>query len=324
VKDGNDRDPAKAIPSLDQLDALVAEPAAWPGLDPDILRHLLFYQCLSYGINPEDEAVPRLMALARVAVDCLHPAVRRQVVVQVARAVERLHREHDIRDGAGCTNGLLPFLLQDPDPSVVSAAACEMAILLPLEDGDPLSGPAYVESLIEQLSADDARAGVVGGLLLLGDARVAPLLAGAWRRLGDEGRQTLALLIQGFRGLHALTVGFLLDWLEEEATTPETPAFGVVAATMARAGRHAAEHGIVEVVRTFPVIDAPEEAPFVVVRTWSREDFLPRISDRLRRLASVDHPPALVLSVLRYWGVAEGAHRGGGVRDRGTMPGGQG
>jgi hypothetical protein len=304
VNDGNDRIPGEVTPSLDELDALLASPSSWAGLDANLLRHLLFYQCLSFGINPADDAVSRVASLAHVAVERLHPAVRRQVVVQIARAVERLHREHDVRDGAGCTNGLLPFLLEDPDPSVVSTAACEMAILLPLEGDDPLSGPRYVESLIDQLTHDDARAGIIAGLLLLGDERVEPLLEGAWRRLGDEGRQTLALLIQGFRGLHVVTVRFLLDWFEDEAAHPETAAFGVVAATLARAGAHAAEHGIVEVVRAFPVIDAPEGEPFDVVREWSLDEFLPLVSNRLRRLGSTGNPPELVLSVLRFWGLA--------------------
>lgn len=318
MDDGNDRDPGGVNPSLDELDALLATPSAWPGLDPEVLRHLLFYQCLSYGINPDDDAVPRLLGLARVAVGRLSPTVRRQVVVHLARAVERMHREHDIRDGAGCTNGLLPFLLEDPDPSVVSTAACEMAILLPLEGDDPLSGPNYVASLLDQLALDDARAGIIAGLLLLGDARIEPLVEGAWRRLGEEGRQTLALLIQGFRGLHVVTVRFLLDWLEGEAANPEAPAFGVVAATMARAGGHAAEHGIVEVVRAFPVIDAPEGKPFTVVRRWSLKEFLPRVSDRLVRLASTERPPELVLSVLRYWGLEAEAERRSGPADRRT------
>jgi hypothetical protein len=292
-----------ATPSLDELDALLDQPSAWPALEPELLRHLLFYKCLSYGIDPDDDEVPRVMRLARVAIDRLHPAVRRQVALQVARAVERLHREHNICDGAGYTNGLLPFLVEDPDPSVVSAAACEMAILMPLEDGDPMSGPQYVESLIDEIDRDDAKAGLVAGLLSLGDTRVEPLVAGTWRRLGGEGRQTLALLVQGVHGLQAGTVRFLLDWLEDEAADPQTPSFGTVAATMARAGAHAADHGIVEVVRAFPVTAAPEGQPFRVVRKWTLAEFLPVVRGRLRRLASGDNPPELVLSVLRYWGL---------------------
>jgi hypothetical protein len=303
VADGKDPGSGSGTPSLNELDALLDRPSAWPDLGPDLLRHLLFYKCLSYGINPDDDDVPRVMRLARVAIDRLHPAVRRQVVLQVARAVERLHREHDISDGAGYTNGLLPFLVEDPDPSVVSTASCEMAILLPLEDGDPMSGPRYVESFIAEIDRDDARAGVVAGLLSLGDERVEPLVAGAWRRLGPEGRQTLALLIQGVHGLHVGTVRFLLDWLEEEAADARTPSFGVVAATMARAGMHAADHGIVEIVRAFPVTAAPEGQPFRVVRKWSLAEFLPVVRERLRPLASGDDPPELLLSVLRYWGL---------------------
>lgn len=312
MNDGSGRNPEDSAPSLDELDALLADRSAWAGLDPDRLRHLLFYQCLSYGIDPADDVIPRVMELARVAVERLHPAVRRQVVVQVARAVERIHREHSIRDGAGCTNGLVPFLVEDPDPSVVSTATCEMAILLPLEDDDPLTGPKYVASLIDEVGRDDSRAGVIAGLLLLGDERVEPLVAGAWRKLGDEGRQTLALLIQGFRGLHTMTVRFLLDWLEGEAAHPDSPSFGVVAATMARAGGHAAEHGVVEVVRAFPVTDSPEGEPFRVVREWPAAEFLPTISDRLARLAAGGRPPELVRSVLRHWGMTPEAGPEGG------------
>jgi hypothetical protein len=290
-------------PSLDQLDALLADPPAWPDLEPDLLRHLLFYTCLSYGIDPDDDDVPRVMRLTRVAIDRLHPAVRRQVVLQVARAVERLHREHDISDGAGYTNGLLPFLVEDPDPSVVSAAACEMAILLPLEDDNPMTGPTYVESFIAEIDRDDAKAGIVAGLLSLGDRRVEPLLSGAWRRLGDEGRQTLALLIQSVHGLHVGTVRFLFDWLEDELADPAKASFGMVAATAARAGTHAAEHGIVEIVRAFPVTSAPEGEPYRVVREWSLGEFLPVVKGKLQRLASGDQPPELLLSVLRYWGL---------------------
>jgi hypothetical protein len=296
-------------PSLDELDGLLADPSTWPVVDPEVLRHLLFYQCLSYGLDPEDEVIPRLMALARVAVERLHPAARRQVAIHVARAIERVHRAQAIRDGAGCTNGLLPFLVEDPDPSVVSAAATEMAALMPVEDGDPLTGPTYVRSLLDELPGEDARAGIVAGLLQLGDSRVAPLVAGAWRRLGDEGRQTLALLVQGIRGLSALTAEFLVAWLEDEVRTPSSPAFGIVTATLARAGGHAADHGVVEFRRTLPVTEGPEGESDRVVREWTRDDYVATIRERLLAIAAAEQPPHLMLHVLRYWGLTEAAYR---------------
>lgn len=310
MDDGTAPKPGEANPSLEELDGLLARPAEWPGLEPDLLRHLLFYQCLTYGIDPDDDAVPRVTALARLAVERLHPAVRRQVVLQVARAVERLHREHEIHEGAGYTNGLIPFLVEDRDPSVVQAAACEMAILLPLEEGDPMSGPQYVASFIDEIENDETRAGIVAGLLSLGDKRVDALMSRAWRKLGEEGRQSLALLIQAVHGLHVGTVKFLLDWLEDEAADTGTPSFGVVAATMARAGLHAADHGIADIVRAFPVIAAPEGKPFRIVRTWTRDELQPILRRRLERLASAAGPSELVDSVLRCWGLAPGESRG--------------
>jgi hypothetical protein len=310
LDDGRSPKTGDGTPSLDELDRLLARPADWPALGPDLLRHLLFYKCLSYGVDPDDDEVPRVTALARLAVERLNPEVRRQVVLQVARAVERLHREHEIRDGAGYTNGLLPFLVEDHDPSVVATAACEMAILLPLEEGDPMSGPKYVASFITEIDRDDARAGVIAGLLSLGDKRVDPLIARAWRHLGDEGRQSLALLIQAVHGLHVGTVKFLLGWLEDEAASRETPSFGIVAATMARAGLHAADHGVADIVRAFPVIAAPAGKPFRIVRTWSRDELQPILRRRLERLASVGNPSELVESVLRCWGLGTGESRG--------------
>lgn len=306
MDDGRTRETGDAAPPLDQLDALLATPAAWPELEPSVLRHLLFYKCLSYGVDPDDDDVPSVTSLARIGVARLEPAVRRQVVLEVARSIERLHREHDIDEGAGYTNGLLPFLIEDPDPSVVAAAACEMAILLPLEDDDPMSGPKYVQSLLGELERDDSRAGIVGGLLSLGDRRVDPLVARAWHGLGDEGRQSLALLIQAVHGLHVGTVKFLVDWLEGEAANPHTPSFGMVAATMARSGLHAAEYGIVDVVRAFPVTSAPEGKPYRIARQWTREEFLPVLRPRFDRLARIARGSELVDGVLRCWGLRPG------------------
>jgi len=302
-------DPPPSPRQIAELDALLDDPARWAEIEPDTLRHLLFYQCLSYGIQPDESVIPSLMSLQRVAVERLAPAVRRQVAVHLARAVERLHREHGLDQGAGCTNALLPFLLEDPDPSVVSATATEMALLLPLEDKEVLTGPRYIRSLIAEAAGEDARAGLVAGLLQLGDARLAPLVALAWKELGEAGRQTLALLIQSFHGASRLVVEFLLDWLEDESSDPGSPGFGVVAATLARAGRHAAEHGISDVRRVFPLTAAPEGAPFEEARELAIADLLPGLRERLLGVASAERPPHMMAHVVSYWELDEDAYR---------------
>lgn len=302
-------DPPPPDGRVAELEALLDDPTRWPELDPDTLRHLLFYQCVSYGIQPDEGTIPGVMALQRVAVERLLPAVRRQVAVHVARAVERMHREHRLDEGAGCTNALLPFLLEDPDPSVVSVAAAEMALLLPLEQGDLLTGPRYVHALVDEVAGEDAKAGVLAGLLQLGDSRLAPFVANGWKRLGAEGRQTLSLLIQSFQGASRLVVDFLLDWLDDEAAACEAPAFGMVAATLARAGRHAAEHGITDGRRVFPLAASPEGAPFEEVRQLAVADLSPALRDRLLRVAGAERPPSLMTHVLSYWGFDEDAYR---------------
>ncbi len=291
---------------LDELDALMATPDRWPAIPIETLHQLVYYQCLSYGMDPDDDAVPALTALCRVAVERMHPGARQQVVAHLARAVERVHRERDVREGAGCTNALLPFLVGEPDPSVVATAAFEMATLLPLEDDDPLSGPRYVRSLVEEVSEDEPRAGLIAALLQVGDRRVAPLVDGAWRELGFEGRQTLALLILGFRALHGLTVDFLVSWLEDEARDPAAPGFGIVAATLARAGRHASEHGVVEAARILPVTAAKPGEAYATSLAVTREAVAGKIRRRLLAVARLEQPPELMAQVLEEWGLAAG------------------
>ncbi len=295
--------PNPADPSVDDLEALLADPPRWARLESALLGQLYRYQCLSVAAGARGAASARLMALARVAAEQLVPAHRLQIVVGVGRAIEQLHRRRQVHEGAGCTPGLLPFLLTDPDPSVVATAAMEMAVLRPLERDNALTGPAFVASLADQTSGDEARAGLIAGLLQLGDDRVEPLLAGAWGRLGGEGRQTLALLIQGFRGLTTMTARFLLAWLEAEVHDPLAASFGIVAATMARAGGHAAEHGIVEVRRVFPLVTAPEGQAVATVRHWTLPEWLPTVSARLVRTARLEQPPQLMPQVLSHWGL---------------------
>lgn len=299
----------RANESIEELDRLLADPTRWAEVDPEKLRHLLFYQCLSYGLEPDEARIPGLMDLHRVALARLDPAVRRQVVVHLARAIERVHREQDIREGAGCTNALLPFLLEDPDPAVVAAAAGEMALLLPREEGEELSGPRYVRSLLDEVRGDDARAGIVAGLLQLGDPRLEPLVSGSWGTLGEEGRQTLALLIQAFRGVHTLTVEFLVSWLEDESKNPAGATFGVVAATLARAGRYAGEHGVTHVRRSFPVTELPESEASDASRSLPIGEVAAPLLPRLAAAARREAPPRLMPHVLSYWGFDVEAYR---------------
>ena len=296
-----DDETARSAP-LDELDALMATPARWPEIPLETLHQLVYYQCLSYGMDPDDAAVPGLTALYRVAVARMHPGARQQIVTHLGRVLDRVHREQDVQEGAGCTNALLPILVGDPDPSVVASAAFEMATLLPLEDDDPMTGPRYVHTLLEDVD-DEPRAGLVAALLQVGDRRVAPLVAGAWRQLGFEGRQSLALLILGLRALHAVTVEFLVSWLEDEAADTSAPGFGIVAATLARAGRHAGEHGVLEATRILPVTAAGPGETFATSQTLTRETVAAAIAPRLAAVARREQPPELTRQVLDEWGL---------------------
>src|SRR5262249_19536487 len=127
---------------------------------------------------------------------------------------------------------LLPFVVLDPDLTVVSTAALDFAVLRqPDEAFEPFTGPRL---LLTYASPDGGlpevtRAGILTGLVLRGDRRLLPLLDGCWRTLGSEGRRWLARATSGY--ITAGLIDFFLGWLEQ--TEDETD-FGGIVGTLCR------------------------------------------------------------------------------------------
>jgi hypothetical protein len=72
-------------------------------------------------------------------------------------------------------------------------------------------------------------------------------------------------------------------------------------AASAAGARVATLPGVTEIRRTFPATDAPEAAPFDVVRDWTFGEFVPRVAGRLDRLATGLAASEMLDSVLRCW-----------------------
>src|ERR1700680_730705 len=117
------------------------------------------------------------------------------------------------RQGQGF-EALLPFILVDPDPQVVANAALKTAVLFPARHRDPLEGPRFVARLTRVREHPRRCGAILGGLMLLGDERLTPLIYDTWDGLPPESRIEAASRRSPF--VFRAHVLLLIDLLEVE------------------------------------------------------------------------------------------------------------
>ena len=109
---------------------------------------------------------------------------------------------------------LLPFIVVDPDPQVVANAALKTAVLFPARHSDHLEGPRFVARLTRGREHPKRCGAILGGLMLLGDERLTPLIHETWDCLPPESRIEAASRRSPF--VFRAHVLLLIDLLEEE------------------------------------------------------------------------------------------------------------
>jgi hypothetical protein len=220
-------------------------------LEDGAYETLLVEQCVLYGKDDDPGRLDRVHALYTAWMEWTQPADRLRTLQTVCRA---------IRDRVTESNALISFIYMEDDLAVLSAAALNLALLYEPEDELPLPGPRFVKMLAGEAQDDIQKAGLLAGLLLLGDQQVLPLLHGCWRGLGFQGQQRLAAVWSG--PAYAATVQFLLGWLEEA----EGAEFTKVARTLARIPREASPSRVLDVEYAYPTRDEGRMAGGVDVR----------------------------------------------------------
>jgi hypothetical protein len=269
------------------------QPDTWPRLDATRLTRLALFGCLRYGRSGSEANMRKVGQLYELVTGELSVSDRQDLLVAVNGAVE---------NGVASVNAFLPFLMTDPDIRVVSTAALNLASLMPLKDGDPLTGPKYLLSDVVALPNPElVRAGALVGLLLLGDRRVTRLLDRCWQSLTDEGRYHLAHADSGWT--YASTVEFFLDWLEDTEARGDEAEFGLVAAAIANARTGARCPKVLDVERTFPVNAPGVESPIRTLAEWSFEAYGEQISGRLAALYFRESRPTILDTVMEVWGI---------------------
>ncbi len=214
---------------------------------------------------------------------------RVRTVIRVAEAAEA---------GEGSALSLLPFILADPARQVIHTAALEATLLVPMADGDPLTGPRTLLAFADTFSAGHARAGILGGLLLLGDRRILPLIREERWRLAPAGR---SMLMEAWSGYAlAAQIDFLVDWLED---APEYD-FGGIVAALAAIPERASHSAVIDVERRFPRRCGDDDGPpLIITARWSIEEYAAILAPRLLDLHRRETPPRTLQLALDAWGI---------------------
>lgn len=255
----------------------------------DPLRFEVFCGCLRFGASLDRSLLEGLQELYRRFALQADAESRTGLLLQVVGAVE---------DGIGSVTALLPFLMFERDPALIRTAALETALLTPLTDGDPMTGPRHLYETAIDAPDEITRAGILGGLLLLGDRRVVEMMDEAWRVLSPEARP---LLLEAWSGYaFASTIEFHLDWLPEAV-----PANAVrIVDAVASIPLLAAHPRVLDLERRFPVFEAGDEETFRVVGEWTFHEYGEVMAPRVIGHQRPDVPSDRYSALLSAWGIS--------------------
>lgn len=251
------------------------------------LRFRLFRACLEFGAELDPRTADETEEAYRRFADRSSDDARSRLMTEVACTVE---------EGVGSVCSLLPFVLFEEEPRVIQRAAFETALLMPLRDGDPMTGPLEAFRIARDMDDERMRAAVLSGILLLGDRRALPLVRDTWRVLGTEGRRVLMDAWSGY--VFASTIEFYLAWLEDASPADVHGIAEAIAGMPARAVHPA----VVSLERVFPITDSPLH-PVRVLGEWSFDEFGAMLAPRLRDIERRENEPKAVPLIREAWGI---------------------
>ena len=264
-----DRREKRALKSdyLEPLVQALGDPAVLAGMRVEELQPVTFQLALYFGHRRD----PATSAVLGEVYDRLLAEVDR-----ASRATLLDDLVAAIASGSTTVLALLPVLQRETDADLARTAALVFATRMTPTGGDVLTGQRMLRTLLEHAEPDGVRAGLVGALLALGDARVAPFLDGAWRLLSPEAADALLALPRGMAT--RLEVEWLLAWLEDA----EPVRFTAVAASLARLP-HEGGGMIVEVERELPV--GPNGDALALLREWTPQALAQELAERFASIA---------------------------------------
>lgn len=134
----------------------------------------------------------------------------------------------------------------------------------------------------------------LGGVLLLGDKRVMPLLEDAWEQLSEEAQLSMTKAKSGF-----VSEGIVEFWLNCLESGCSGSVFGSVVAAIAKMPVIAQVPFVLDIERLFPAYAGGE--PMRPLRRTSFSDYLEEIRLRLEALEEVESEPKLIPKIYEIW-----------------------
>ena len=288
----------KQKPEMDDcehLSTLGDDPDAWDGLDDDDLKQVVSLKFIEYGASQDGSRIPGLFELYRYSMRRLDVDERREMLTEFSGMIEQ-------HDGLGHM-GLMMFLAADTDPGIRSSAALSLSVLFAPEDGDELAGPRFViRTLVNHDGGAAGQGAALGGVLLLGDKRIMPLLAEIWDELSEEAQLEMTAAKSGF-----VSEGVIEFWLDRLEAGCSEAVFGSAVAAIAKMPVITQVPYVLDMERLLPAYAGGE--PMKLLRRTSFPDYLEEIRPRLEALAARESLPKLIPRIFQFWDDPE-AYRG--------------
>ena len=275
--------------------------AEWAGLNVDETEYVLAEALKCYGSVADTSHVRALFALYRRYLGMADVARRQALLSRMTEFVSDGRQNRYL--------ALLCFVSADSDGQIISGAALDIAMVMPIDAGDPLTGPRHVAThscglLRAKLGgpASDDEGHAAAGLLLLGDMRLLPMLEEIWERLTPEGRRRMVKRRSNLAS--ALAVEFLLRRLEADKDEEYHGELGAFLFNLPEIASNQPINALLDIRRNFGLPAGQE--PMELVGKETMVEAFARIEPRLKALVDRESDPKVLSSTYAAWAMAAG------------------
>lgn len=287
--------------NIDEALRLFAMEAEWGGLNLAETEFVLEEALKCYGSIADASQVLNLFAFYRRYLGLADVGRRQGLMTRITEFVSDGRQNRYL--------ALLCFLNADTDGQIISGAALDVSMVMPQENGDPLTGPKHVAlhscgGLRAKMGrpASDDEGHAAAGLLLLGDMRLLPLLEEIWERLTPEGRRRMVR--RNTNLVTALMIEFLLRRLEADKDEEYHGELGAALHNLPEIASRLPMAVVMDIRRNFGL--PPGKEPMELLRRETLAEAFARIRPRLEALIARESEPKVLPGVLAVWAEAAG------------------
>jgi len=284
-----------------RIDADISDPARWPALSEDRLCQVIGYTILAYAEFRMEQLIPLVIRMYPYLVERV-PAERRFTLLQ--NITNRFSNADMVPDDGirHQVDALLPFIVHDPDTTIVSTATLDFAVL---RGTTAQPGIGFEQALgMFEVGTVENQPAILIGLIALGDRRFSDRILDLLETAPPELAQAVSRFNCSF--VFAATVDLVCDWLRallraSPEQDPGASTFGHVAAALHRLGTKAETTGVRDISRCFP--PTSPTASSTEHGRWTRAAYARLLGPRLQALAEEERAPRILPDVMHAWGL---------------------